>query len=108
MAPMAKGNVEAAGYVVQKTNGLGGSRFLSRSGRFIRHSDRGTTPGICRAWVHSEEFLLKGGDWDKRLGLVVSPARFNPKTGMTQLTGPAVSLDYFQNSGGGRIGLDFK
>jgi hypothetical protein len=74
--------LKVAGYVVQSSKNL----FLSRSKRFIRRSRRGSTPGICRAWVHNLNDILKGGDWTTD-ATYIFPANYNPGTGRVEITG---------------------
>lgn len=80
---------EVKGYVVQANRP---TRFLSRSGRFVRHLDRPGSPGITRAWVHqTDDLLLAEGDW---AGCV---AMFRPAVydGTTRITGDAKTFEVF-------------
>ena len=81
---------DAAGYVVQSNR----NHFLSRKGRYVRHSNRSSTKGVERGWVHSEAFLLNGGDWAVR-AVLVHPARYNPARDLTEITGEPLTWEAF-------------
>jgi hypothetical protein len=51
-------------------------------------------PGVNRAWVHSEDFLLAGGSWTHSAMRVFS-ARFDSTENQTQLTGEGLSWEAF-------------
>lgn len=84
---------EATGYVIKKARK--GNYFLSRSGRFVKHSDRGSTLGANRAWVHSgiAVALLRGQDLIDNAMLF--PARYNPSTELTEVIGKSIMFDEF-------------
>jgi hypothetical protein len=83
-----------AGYVVQDSQKS--SRFLSRSGRrFVRHSSNHNKLGIERAWVHSEDSLLK-----KEKGLIpksalLYPARYSHDIRYTGVGGNSTTYEEF-------------
>jgi hypothetical protein len=81
---------QAAGYVIQGAK----NRFLSRSGRFVKHLDHSKRKGIKRAWVHSEEFLMRGGTWAAQ-ATEVYPAIYDPEIEFTVITGAPVSYQDF-------------
>ena len=81
----------AAGYVVES---LTRNRFLSRKGRYVKHSDRSKTQGAQRAWVHTEEFVLNGGPWAGTAARVF-PAYYDHVANFTVITGEPVDFRVF-------------
>jgi len=73
----------AAGYVVQAKLP---NRFLSRSKRFVKHSNRSNALGIERAYAHTEQDVLAGGDWAVEAAWVI-PAQYNSRLGYTIVMG---------------------
>ena len=93
--PMAE---NAAGFVVVGKDG----RFLSRKDRWVRHQNRGSCPGIRRAWVHPADHLLAGGSWAEDADLVV-PAAYDPETLFTVVAGNSVPFRQFVLASGGQV-----
>jgi hypothetical protein len=86
---MGKSNEEpVGGFVVKrKTDG----RFLSRSGRWVRHSDR-EFPGTRRAWVHQTQSLLEGCTDLQDGNHILIPACFDPIIGYTAIAGKEMTV----------------
>jgi len=83
---------EAVGYVVEDQNLK--NHFLSRSGRFVKHSNRGSILGVNRAWVH-DDILSKVVSGTITSEILVHPARYNPITRLTEVTGSVMSFSEF-------------
>lgn len=89
MVKKAKSKIE--GFVVKKGDQ---NRFLSRSKKFVRHSNHKNPPGVNRAWVHTEESILKGGKWTNRFVMLL-PASFDPVNNSVKITGQPVLYNTF-------------
>lgn len=80
-----------SGYVVH----LGGNRYLSRSFKSVRHTDRSrSTRGTERAWVHDTESILTNGEcWS--MAQAVIPAYYDRDADMTRIIGEPIPFKEF-------------
>ena len=91
--------VAAGSYVVRSRDG----RYLSRTGRWVKHRNKGVVPGIRRAWAHPIEFILEGGDWEREVDAVV-PAEYDALVQFTAITGNVTTISALRRANQARQG----